>query len=224
MILTKANLAVAHVADEEHGRYSTGAMRIEKDGTTVATDGTVLVAMSPIPQNPSEVEASSISKKRADVGILNIQSKEAIGLIRKIPTKKNPNKNIEVITKNTSSITVNTPTGKALIPTDSENYPKWKKLLQVNRNDGMFLRMSLKKSSLLKMMKAIEASSDENDENVIHLEVNPTRNGFLRLKTRKINGQELLGLQIGISQNEAQWGNPSKWELELSTPENKEGV
>lgn len=202
MILTKANLTVAHMASDGT-RYATDSIKIEKDGTTVATDGIALVAVSPIKQNPSDISdvSSSISKK------------EALGLMRSLSKE---NKYIQIVGKNNLALKIKKPKTTVKIPIDSNIYPKWKKVTSNKKTNGMLLQMTLKKSSFLKMMKTIESASDKGDENVIYLEINTANNGYLRIKTNKSNGQELFGLQIGLGY---QWNNPSKWELDIKTPE-----
>ena len=47
MLLGRANLAIWDGTSEEKSRYSLNGIRVEADGTTVATDGAQLIAVAP---------------------------------------------------------------------------------------------------------------------------------------------------------------------------------
>src|SRR5262245_43730168 len=93
MLLQRKALEIARAASKDQTRQSICGLRIEPDGTTIATDGHILAKFTPL-SNPDSKEYPVIDGVNADDGENRLQpftlTTEGVALLLRALSKKTP--------------------------------------------------------------------------------------------------------------------------------------
>ncbi len=193
-VLTRANLVVAqHVSDKSLGCALDNVL-IEPDGTTVATNGKVLLAVSGRPENAGTNKEESDELVPAS---LMLQAKA------KVPRRNSDqhfvNCNIDKKGKTTLSVV-----GAGAEFTSEKavegSFPKWREAVSLNREGAH--KVVIYPQQLSTLLKAVEEASTK-DVGVV-LELIPDQAIILRAKNTVTN-QTIVGAIMPLTVSDTRW-------------------
>ena len=207
MLLSKSNLSVVAVASRKEFDRGLNGVRIEPDGSTVAGNGKVLMAVSPVDgariHFPEVGERASVGER--GVVLRNDHVEEALHVI---PNDKRVSLQHVALTKAKVSsqieMTTMSTTGRVRSVADAPKndvYPDWKAVMRLVRSGGKevaerglktgIVRVCVNRKELIGLLKAMEsACPDKGDENPVEIEIG--RGVVLRCFNRD-NGQRAIG-------------------------------
>ena len=206
MLLSKANLMVAKVASENHKDYGLNAVRINADGSTVATNQDVFGIVSPLPQTRFSFPALDKIPVSPPATGVSIPLHLVKDIIKSLPKDKRPQMQLVQMlqaTHPTIESEFATLKEEGGIKTTSglnkqEGFPPWKEIAS-NLRQNVVTRVCVKRKSLKQLLEFIEAACpDVGEEDAVYIEITNGPNGqgmVLRAMNRKTE-QRVIGLCV----------------------------
>lgn len=217
MLLSKSNLTVAKVASQSANDVGINCIRLNPDGSTVATNGKVVMAVGPVdtskvhfpdvgtqvsPRNSGE----SIPLDMVEDVVRNLPKDKQMSLQHVAMTEPRDPRKVEFTTSDRR-------TAKRVegMP-KQEPFPNWKGIFKKLRGTSAPLRVCLNRKSLIELLTALEsACPDKGGENPIFLEVSQDGSGMVLRCTNRETGQHSVG-GITAYNTGGQWMLPDSWE------------
>lgn len=227
MLVDAKSLAVHAVCAAEQGRYSIDCVRLEPDGTTVATDGWMLLAVEPNPQDagdyPDLVPPAEIPK--AGICIPGDVAKEATHNMPKNGSKPILRNALVTVAELPSGVgTSDSKPGKIeLTTTDlrrnrkiggevpNVQFPRWKEMVPAPRDKAVTVTLGL--PLLEKLVKTLKAVQNP-ESSAVTFEVEDAEK-LIVVSGSAGPGRRFLGVIAPVKVRMA--SEPNDWETALRT-------
>ena len=218
MILSKASLSVHKAAATKSGRRSLQNVKIEKDGSVVASDGELAVAIEP--SNPDSVTmpiAQSAMVVLGDKGLVvpapllnkaakNLSADKRLSLQHVAITRTaDPGKIGFTMLDSTGSLSV---VEGSPVPTD---YPDWKKWFRRGSDEDR-VKVCVNRRVLIDMLKVVDEASQATSN--VFIEIDKRRGVILARSINRTTGQRVIGACVAID-TQNQWLEPNAWEAQV---------
>lgn len=212
MIFSKANLMVGDVASRSELDRVLNCIRLNRDGSTVASNGKVIMAVGPLEEGRVHFP---------DVGPLTTPPPEGVSVPLDLLDKVV--KNLPKTFQNVAMTQSRDPKKIQLTVTDTrqeqhiagypkiEPFPAWQAMLRKVRGEGG-TRVCVNRKTLIDTLQALEAACpDKGGENPVFIEINPESTGLLlRCVNRETQQRAIAGLTAYKTRD--QWLPSDKWE------------
>lgn len=215
MIFSKANLSVGSVASRKDLDRALNCIRLNSDGSTVAANGKVIMAVGPVPAGKiyfPDVGAEQTAPPPQGIGV----PLELLDKVMKNLPKENPN---VALTKPKDerkmqlTITDNRGTEQHIAGSPKlEPFPLWQGILKKVKGEGG-TRVVLNRQTLLDALQALgEACPDKGGENAVYIEINPESTGMLLRCVNRESGQRAVAGVTAYKQTDGRWLPSDSWE------------
>ncbi len=219
MLVSKANIMVAGVAASEGTDPELSCVHIAGDGSTVAANGRMMMAVEPVAENSffpiEEDERASPPEEGVSLPL------HIIDQVRKnLPRDKRPVMQQAALTKCTAakvefttiSKTEERKVGGRPIP---QRFPRWREVFAETRRRADVTRVCFSRKDLMDMLAAMDkACPDPSKKNVVFMHVGGERDPILLRALNLSTGQHAVGLVNPIDTN-GMWISEDPWEEEL---------
>jgi hypothetical protein len=233
MLLSRANLSVIDIALKDSTDPVLHQMHVEPDGSTVASDGSVLMAVSPVTERPAAMPEFSgeanAQKTLAAEGFLGVLPNVVSQARRDMP------RGALGLELGFAALTGNQPgrAGVELTTTDlnrnlkvegrkaKRRFPEWRGVLREGRQGPggtpqEVRRVAVDRKALVRLLRALDAAAPD-PENVVFLEIPAGEGAGLVLRARNYQtGQSVVGLAMSIN-TRGEWLPLSPWEEGIFT-------
>jgi len=216
-LFSKANLVVSQVASKDKFDKGLSGVQFEPDGSTVAGNGRVLMAVGPANEDkihfPDVGERDSPGKSGVVLSVNFVTE-----ALKNLPKDKRISLQHVAMTKAKSSgkkeFTCITGGGLERRVADKpmrEVYPNWKGVIKKVRGDDP-VKVCVNRRDLIDLLKALEsACPDKGNENPLFLEIN--KGIVLRCFNRE-TGQHAIGA-INAFNTQGHWMERDEWEKSI---------
>jgi len=217
---------VAGVAASEGTDPELACVHIAGDGSTVAANGRMMMAVEPVAENSffpiEEDERASLPEEGVSLPL------HIIDQVRKnLPRDKRPVMQQAAITKctpgkvefTTISKTEERKVGGRPLP---QQFPRWREVFAEARRDTRRTRFCVSRKDLMQMLEAHDkACTDPSGKNVVFVEVGLETDPILLRSVNLATGQHAVGIVNPIDTGGA-WISEDPWEKELYSAEVEE--
>lgn len=214
MKLSRANLLAVRVAGVDRKDEALRQLRVERDGSTAASDGTAIMVVEPV-GDAASAAFPSLSAGEVSVGV------GGVGLGKEVAeeTLKNMPRGMLGVELGYAVMSRNDDRGAALTTTDlskeqtvegakaRKQFPEWTNVMREGRRDGN-VRVCLDRRGLLRLLKAMEEACGGGDH-LAFMEV-----GEKGIFVRGIDvrtGQRAMGYVKGVDVV-GEWLHYGNWE------------
>ena len=217
MIFSKANLLAVAAVGKKAARRALRGVFMEKDGATVATDGSRLLAVGPI-MDPEKVRFPDGACERLNPGTNGILCPNEFveKAIKYIPPKGYQfvalSKPADEARIGLTAVDANGDASMVTAKPMPEPFPNWRSAVK-QVYDGVTTQICLDSNYLESIVKAVRDASNAKSKGIpLYVEINPEMGIVIR--TRNINtGQEVIGLLMKYQTNE--WLQKTDWERKV---------
>jgi hypothetical protein len=230
-LYTKYNLAVADVANRDAKDVALHRVHLAADGSTVASNGRALMAVSPASKTKSksfpELDEGNAEPPEEGVGLTLEDVRQ---LKRNFPTDKRPSLQYAQMTRCSPA---KNPTTVALMTTDGKRhqmikvqpargkFPKWEGILAKARQKATRARVCVDRMSLVKLLQAIDrASPDAGGYNPVFIEIGGPEDAIVARSHNYESGQTVIGMVTPLAV--VDWLEESSWEKETLVDDSEE--
>ena len=222
MLFSKANLMVSQVAStDEHAIY-TNCVHLNPDGSTVATDGNVMMAVSPlnvealhiqfplprgaVHTTPAHSKGTSVTLELIERAIKNLPKDKRTSLQNVAMIQPKEEGKVALLTAHMQ--------GSETIERNPrrEEFPPWMSLFQKLRgNSGT--KVCVNRQSLIHLLQAMEeACPDKGGQNPIYLEIDSAGSGIVLRAENAETQQRAIGCITRYNLKPGQWLPADPWE------------
>lgn len=225
MLLSKANITVEGIAATTDADPPLNCIHIAKDGTTVAANGRMMMAVEPVAENsffPIE-ERAELPEEGVSVPL------HLIAQLRKnLPRDKRPVMQQAAVTKctrekiemTTISKTEERKVAGRLL---TQEFPRWRGVFAETRRRARRTRVCVSRKDLMQMLEAHDkACVDPSGKNVVFMEIGGEQDPMLLRSVNLATGQHAVGIVNPIDTG-GMWIDEDPWETELYASEVEEG-
>ena len=218
MLFSKANLMVGKVASQNATDLGINCIRLNADGSSVASNGKVLMAVGPVeeekvhfpdvgPQATPGNQGVSVPLDLLEKTVKNLPKDKRTSLQHVAMTQARDPRKIEFTTTD-----MRHEQRVAGMP-KTDPFPEWKGILQrVRGNSDVCLRVCLNRQSVIDLLHALEeACPDRGGENPVYLEIHPEGKGMILRCINRETGQRAIGGITAYNTN-GQWLPADSWE------------
>jgi hypothetical protein len=217
MLFSAGNLAVAAVASKNPTDIGLNCVHLDPDGTSVATDGKMLMAVGPVDASkfhfpdvgeqttPPSPRGVSVPLDLIDKAAKNMPRDKRPALRHVALVKARDNKKIELATTD-----MRHEQKVAGLP-KNEPFPDWRALIRTVRGSGGS-RICVNRKALVELLRALEnACPDRGDENPVFVEINPEGTGLVMRCFNRETGQRAIAASKAYN-TKGQWLQQDSWE------------
>ncbi len=208
MIYSRSNLAAALITAKQPPILNNVHMA---EGTTVAFDGKLLVAVSPV----NERVKKEVPLPESEAGTLTVSAETIKEVLKNMPTDKRFHGLLEhcdvtsagkfALTDGKRSRSI---TGKVF----AKDFLDYKSVFQKAKSSPVATRVVLNRHRLKQMLDFLDkACPDGSNEAPVYLEFSEDRDVIARAQN-PINGQRAIGYLTSYKAEEGQWLEPDEWE------------
>lgn len=212
MLFSKANLTVAKVASGNPYDGPLNGVALESDGSTVAGNGRVFLAVGPAQKDLYFPEVGEL----ADIGqgiVVNPElATEAAKIIPKdkqislqhvaLTEPREPGK-VEFTSADRSGRE-----RRVAERPKRERYPDWRRVVREARGQKP-LRICVGRKDLISMLQALDEAAPDDGDSALYLEMG---NGLVMRAVCKTTGQRVIGVAGARKMDDAQWLADDDWE------------
>jgi hypothetical protein len=211
MILSRANLAVREVVGDTEGL---NVVHIDPDGSTVASNGRVLLAVGPV--DAARVQMPGVGQAAPGAFGVNVPPKTIDIAVRNIPKDRNAPQAVaitqcddEIVELTTQS---STETQRVSARPAKVRYSAWRDVLQsVRRALAPDRRICVSRKDAIDILTAIDHAAGIGDEGAVFLEFGGESDAILiRGYSATNGGQRVIGVIKPLVAGE--WLALSRWE------------
>lgn len=225
MIYSKANLEVVQLAHKDPRQRNLNGVKFESDGSTVATNGRTLLAVSPVQEEVQKGFPTNVVEQidPGNYGVLmpvEVVEKALKGLPRDKRTGLQHAAMSRVEDPGrvgfTSIDAKGDPTTVAALP-KIEVFPAWRRIVKERITGGGAgtTRGCFNRKDLLELLKAMEsACPNKGDINPIYVEMSNDGSGMVLRCPNYETGQHAVGV-VGAFDTKGSWLPFDKWERKL---------
>lgn len=231
MLFSRSNLAAVRVASRDKSDLPLHQLRVEEDGTTVASDGHVVMAVEPLEveerKRPDGFPPASESGEvdgRDGFGVLPDVVETAI---RNMPKGANALLRFAVLTKNIGgrvelSSTDLTKWQRVEGRVARKPFPEWRsvlkglkrKLVELFRRSREHRRLCVDRGSLIKALQALHEACPSPD-NAVFIEFGEQSDGLLMRCMSVETGQRAIAVLKAFKLEGEAWLPMSRWEQKV---------
>jgi hypothetical protein len=226
MIFSKANLEARMVASTDEFDQGLHGLRVESDGSTVAGNGKMMLAVSPASRTRARVpDVGEEADVNASGLVLTLDHVDDV--IKNMPKTKKPELQYSVMTKGHGSgggrVELTTYDMRRVKKIEDapkpQRYPDWKSVLRKvaggpNAKEGEEVGICVNRADLIAILKAMEKTCpDKGDFNPVYITVGKGGGGLLLRSVNYMTAQNVLGFVQAMPVRE--WLSWSTWERGL---------
>lgn len=210
-----ANLLTVKASSHEQKQASIHCIHLAPDGSTVASNGQVMIAVEPVSEEIKfpDVGADATPGEKG----VNVMPETVELVIRNLPKGKRPEMMFAVLTKNDDGQVELTSTDmQHTLRTQGHvqraSFPEWQGVLQTAAAKGK-TRICVDRRTLAGLLSTIdEACGGSKDGNpVVFLEVGGEHDPMLVRAVSPLTGQRIVGVSMPIDTH-GRWLSLSRWE------------
>lgn len=228
MILSNANLCVVQIALRDKSDPVLHQVRVEPDGTTVASDGSSFMVVSPVLERPPALPDFDGEDEAQE----QVVREEGIGLVPEVATqaKRDIPKGalgielgFAVLTKcgegRQASAELTTTNLNRNLKVEGKKakrrFPEWRQPLREGRSgtgtDAHARRVCVNRKALIRLLNAIDSAAPD-PENLVFIEIPEGDSTGMVLRARNVvTGQSVVGLAMSMN-TRGEWLELSEWE------------
>ena len=219
MLLNKSNLSVIDVAHKDPFQRAMHGIKINADGSTVASNEKVMLIISPVDE--SKVHFPNVGEQvGVGAGGIVLKLDHATEAMKNLPKSKNRYLQHVAFTKPSTvgnvAMTCITDGGRKRTTEDipiQYPYPPWENTLKKVMQHGVQARACVNRKDLILLLKSIEnACPDKGGDNPIYIEFG---NGLLLRSENRNTGQRAIGLINAYKISDGGWLELSTWERKV---------
>ena len=226
-LYSKYNLAVVGVASRDSKDVALNRVHFAADGSTVASNGRALLAISPPQASKArsfpEVESDNAEPPEDGVGL----SLDDVNRIKRtLPTDRRPSLQYVQMTRcKPTEVEMMTTDGKTKQKVAGQpargKFPRWKGILARARRKATKARICVDRQSLVQALQAIDkACPDRGGFNPVFVEVGGMEDSVVLRSHNYESGQTAVGIVTPLSV--VDWLDESKWERETLVDDEEE--
>jgi hypothetical protein len=221
VIYSKANLQVSQVASTDPFDRGLHGVKFEPDGSTVAGNGKVMVAVGPA--DPEKVHFPDKAGEQLEVGDHGILMPldAVVRAIQHMPKDKRMSLQHVALTRVkdparvgfTSVNAKGDPTTNASLP-KTEKFPPWREAVQriAGPSGGSSVQICVNRKDMIKLLKTLEAACpDKGDANPVFLEISENGVGMVARCMNHETRQHAVGVLTAYKTGD-QWLQHDEWE------------
>ncbi len=225
MLLSKANIMVEGIAASTDADPELNCVHIAGDGTTVAANGRMMMAVEPVPKDsffPIEDQ-----DEPPDEGV-SIPLHLVEQVRKNLPRDKRPVMQQAAITKcsedrieitTISKTDQRTVSGRPLL----QQFPRWREVFAEARRSARRTRVCVSRKDLMQMLEAHDkACVDPSGKNVVFMEIGGECDPMLLRSVNLATGQHAVGI-VNPMDTGGGWIKEDPWETELYGAEVEDG-
>lgn len=219
MLLSKANLEVIKVASGNTEDVGINCIRVNIDGSTVATNGKVIMAVSPVdptrihfPDVGEQVEPANYSASGIGIPLETVEK-----ILKNIPKDKRPALQHVALCKDRESrkvkFTTTDMTHEQSLSVYPKNdpFPEWEGIFARIRGENG-IKLCLNRKDLIELLVAMEAASpDRGGTSPVWIEISPEGKGMVIRCENRETGQRAIGVMTSLD-TRGQWLPTDSWE------------
>jgi hypothetical protein len=211
MILSRANLAVREVVGDAEGL---NVVHIDADGSTVASNGRVLLAVGPI--DPNRVQMPGIGQAAPGTFGVNVPPKTVDIAVRNIPKDRNAPQAVAVTQCDDDTIELTTQSATETQRVSARpvrvRFSNWRDVLQnVRKALKPDRRICISRKDAIDLLNAMEHAAGVGDEGAVFIEFGSETDAILIRGYNAVNGgQRIIGVIKPLVAGE--WLALSRWE------------
>ena len=221
MLLSKANIMVEGIAASTDADPELNCVHIAGDGTTVAANGRMMMAVEPVPEDsffPIEDQ-----DEPPDEGV-SIPLHLVEQVRKNLPRDKRPVMQQAALTKCTAAKVEFTTISKTEelkvrgrpLP---QQFPRWREVFAEARRSARRTRVCVSRKDLMQMLEAHDkACVDPSGKNVVFMEIGGEKDSILLRSINLSTGQHAVGLVSPIDTG-GRWIKEDPWEKDLYASE-----
>lgn len=221
MIFSKANLHVIWAASKEAFARALNGVKFEKDGSTVAGNGRIMMAVGPVKREVSFPETGGELLPLGEDGVV-MPIKAVETALKNMPRDKRPALQHIALTSVTDASRVGftsvdgkgDPITNASLPR-SERFPDWKDTMRTVRGSGEGLKICVNIKDLIELLKAMEhACPATGGVNPVFIEVGEDEKGLTLRSINQVTKQHTIGAIVTL-RTKGVWLPRDEWEQEV---------
>ena len=219
MLFSKANLAVKSIASPNPDEIGINCIRFNVDGSTVATNGKVIMAVSPVdpsrvhfPDVGEQVEPANYSASGIGIPLDTIEK-----VLKIIPKDKRTALQHVALCKDREprkvKFTTTDMTDEQSLSVYPKNdpFPEWEGICARIRGEGG-IKLCISRNDLMELLAAIDsASPDRGGTSPVWIEISPEGKGLVIRSENRDTGQRVIGVMTALNTN-GQWLPADNWE------------
>ena len=218
-LYSKANLMVKGVAHKDPAEEALNRVQLEADGSTVASNGTLLMAVGPV--HEEEVSFPDLENEGVEVpaGGVGLRLEVADEVVRNLPKGKSSRSLDHALVvrcdeKRVELATTDMVKEKKVAARPARGaYPEWRTLLRRARGQVGAGRVCVNKRDLIQLLAAMDkACPDPGNENPVYIEFGGAESDGIILRSANYDtGQRCIGYIMPLDTG-GQWLQTDDWE------------
>ncbi len=216
--ITRASLAVAGAASTDKKEPAINRVHLAKDGTTVASNGAMILAVGP-PDHTRMDAFPSTDHSEPDLPAdgVGISIQTVADIRRNLPTEKRMALQQAAVTRCDTKVDLLITDGaqeKTLsVAPMRGKFPKWKEMLAQARKKATVARVCVSRRDLMKMLRAIdEACPDRGAFNPVFIEIGERDDELILRSQNYETKQRVVGMMTSIKIKGDGWLPEDDWE------------
>jgi len=217
MILSKANLKIVDIASVDKAIPVLNNVHICGDGTTVASNGKVILAVSPVKAEVKKAVPIKESNPRDTATVSGDTVKE---ILKNMPKDTMFKGLLEHTDFNSSDGSFSLNDGKRSRTIFAKLYDRayieFRKIFKRAAQAKSLHRVVLNRKRLINLLQTLDAvCADSSGESPIFVDLTDKNNIIVRA-VNNINGQRALGIMTAYKGEESKWMQPNLWEKKIT--------
>jgi len=221
MLLSKASLAIKDAASNDPMDKTLNGLHVDVDGTTVASNGTIILAVGPVQESLVEFPVGKLRKRTAGAAF-TLRREQVDQVLKNIPKDKRQHTQFALLTEsddpNKVELTTVSLSGleqKVAMPPMFGQFPAWKDTIRGLRGKDP-IKVCVNRKMLIDLLKIMDdASPDRTGQFTAWIEVNSERNGLIIRCQNTETGQRIMGGIACRMVDESKWLSLDFWEQKV---------
>ncbi len=212
MIFSRASLSVVSAASDDPRRRALNSVHIAEDGTTVASDGTVLIAVSPVDAESSHFPLDLHVEPPSGGVCVELDIVEQA--IKNLPKDSRPHTQYAAMTRcddaEVEFATTNLrKTQKVASAPLRDRFPDWRGSIAGARGMARVGRVCLDRRRLISLLRTLEAAAGE--EEAVFIEIGDENDAIL-IRTQNPETKQRIVARMQPLDTRGGWLKRNKWE------------
>jgi hypothetical protein len=228
-LLSKASLAVCSAASDDKTSPDVHRLHIEPDGSTVAGDGSALLAVGPVDEDragyfPPNDEPSATPPEDG----VGISPAFAAKVSRGMPASSRASLQFAQMTRcDDTSVEMMTTDGirrdKPSTPPQRRKFPNWKKAVKAAKNAATTGRVCVDAKSLIRWLQAaVKASQDRGTQVPVFISFGSEKDALFMRADNPTNRQRIIGYVVPLDTGGGWMNDDDEWEKGVVGKEGEE--
>jgi len=221
MLLSKASLAIADAASNDPMDKTLNGLHVDVDGTTVASNGTIMLAVGPVQEDLVEFPSGKLRKRLAGAAF-TLRKEQVDQVMKNIPKDKRQHTQFALLTEcddpnkvELATVSMSGLEQKVAMPPMFGTFPNWRATLQSLRGKTP-LKICVNRKMLIDLLKIMDdASPDRTGQFTAWIEVNSEHTGLIIRCQNTETGQRIMGGIACRIVDETKWLSLDFWEQKV---------